>query len=459
MKKHKIGWQTTKKERLSYYLFFSGQLIFNTIVMSFVLVLLLNIGMNEILAGTIILAPKIWDAVNDTLFGFVVDRIHLKGGRFLPWIKLSAIIMPIATIFLFSVPDSMGVTGKCVWVIAGYILWDTGYTISDTPIYALSTSMTNNMDERTTILSFCGITGAIGGLLASIIIPLLYGSNGVNLGWSVTAIVISVIGFVCMLPVGFCAKERFHEEQAEEATFKELFSALLHNKNLFIIIVVRFLFLLTFTMEVLNPIFAQYVMGNEAIASVLALLISLPTILLAVLLPTLTRHFDKTRLLLFCMVLYAVTSVIQYFVGYENMPMFLAFTMIRAIGYGGVTSLMFMFVPDCIEYGQYTTGRRNAGTSFSLQTFVCKLNSAIISTVTAYVISVMGFSAADVTSAGQRGVWFTYTVFASVGAFIAIPIMAKCYKLRDKDVAIMIACNNGDITKEKAEECLNGKEK
>ena len=32
MKKHKIGWQTTKKERLSYYLFFSGQLIFNTIV-------------------------------------------------------------------------------------------------------------------------------------------------------------------------------------------------------------------------------------------------------------------------------------------------------------------------------------------------------------------------------------------------------------------------------------------
>ena len=234
---------------------------------------------------------------------------------------------------------------------------------------------------------------------------------------------------------------------------------MLHNKNLFIIIVVRFLFLLTFTMEVLNPIFAQYVMGNEAIASVLAMLISLPTILLAVLLPTLTRHFDKTRLLLFCMVLYAVTSVIQYFVGYENMPMFLAFTMIRAIGYGGVTSLMFMFVPDCIEYGQYTTGRRNAGTSFSLQTFVCKLNSAIISTVTAYVISVMGFSAADVTSAGQRGVWFTYTVFASVGAFIAIPIMAKCYKLRDKDVAIMIACNNGDITKDKAEECINGKEK
>ena len=59
MKKHKTGWLTSKGERLSYYLFFAGQLIFNTIVMSYVLTLLLNNGVNEVLAGAIILAPKI----------------------------------------------------------------------------------------------------------------------------------------------------------------------------------------------------------------------------------------------------------------------------------------------------------------------------------------------------------------------------------------------------------------
>lgn len=282
MTKHKSNWQTSKVERLSYYLFFAGQLIFNTIVTSYVLILLLNNGVNEVLAGTIILAPKIWDAVNDTLFGFVVDKLRLKGGRFLPWIKLSAIIMPLATIFLFSVPEVLSVTGKCVWIVIGYILWDAGYTISDTPIYALSTSMTNNMDERTTILSLRGVTGAIGGLLASIMIPLLYGKNGANLGWSVTSILVSVIGFVCMLPVGFLAKERFNGEKEDEASFKELFSALLQNKNLFVIIIVRFLFLLTYTMQVLNPVLAEYVMGNETIASLLAMLISVPTIILAV---------------------------------------------------------------------------------------------------------------------------------------------------------------------------------
>lgn len=455
MKKHKTGWLTSKGERLSYYLFFAGQLIFNTIVMSYVLTLLLNNGVNEVLAGAIILAPKIWDAVNDTLFGFIVDKVRFKGGRFLPWIKLSAILMPIATIFLFSVPETMSVTGKCIWIVIGYILWDTSYTISDTPIYALSTSMTNNMDERTTILSLRGVTGAIGGLLAAVIIPLLYGQNGANLGWSVTAIVVSVIGFVCMLPVAFLAKERFDGEKEEEASFKDLFTALLQNKNLFVIISVRFLFLLTYTVQVLNPIFCEYVMGNETIASLLALLISVPSIVLSVVLPMLCRRFDKVNMLVVFMVIFAVPSVLQYFVGYESMAIFLLITTIRAIGYAGFTALIFMFIPDCIEYGQYTTGQRNAGTSFCLQTFVSKLNSAVISSLTAFIIAAMGFSATNVTPQGKSGVWFTYTIFSAIGSIIAIPILLKFYTLRDKDVKEMIACNNGEITKEECEKRLS----
>ncbi len=454
MKKHKTGWLTSKGERLSYYLFFAGQLIFNTIVMSYVLTLLLNNGVNEVLAGAIILAPKIWDAINDTLFGFIIDKVRFKGGRFLPWIKLSAILMPLATVFLFSVPGSLSVTGKCIWIVIGYVLWDTSYTISDTPIYALSTSMTNNMDERTTILSLRGVTGAIGGLLAAVLIPLLYGQNGANLGWSVTAIIVSVIGLACMLPVGFVAKERFDAEKEEEASFKELFTALIQNKNLFVIIGVRFIFLLTYTVQVLNPIFCEYVMGNETIASLLALLISVPSIVLSVVLPMLCRRFDKVHMLVVFMVIFAVPSILQYFVGYESLAIFLLITTIRAIGYAGFTALIFMFIPDCIEYGQYTTGQRNAGTSFCLQTFVSKLNSAVISSLTAFIIAAMGFSATNVTEAGKDGVWFTYTIFTAIGSIIAIPLLLKFYTLRDKDVKEMIACNNGEISKEECEKRL-----
>ena len=66
-------------------------------------------------------------------------------------------------------------------------------------------------------------------------------------------------------------------------SFREIFRGLLKNRNLFVIIAVKSLFLLTFTLEVLNPVFAQYVLGDETMGSLISMVISLPMILMAVL--------------------------------------------------------------------------------------------------------------------------------------------------------------------------------
>jgi Na+/melibiose symporter-like transporter len=78
----------------------------------------------------------------------------------------------------------------------------------------------------------------------------------------------------------------------------------------------------------------------------------------------------------------------------------------------------------------------------------------VISSLTAFIIAAMGFSATNVTEAGKDGVWFTYTIFTAIGSIIAIPLLLKFYTLRDKDVKEMIACNNGEISKEECEKRL-----
>lgn len=448
-KKRKKDWVTRPIERIAYVIYFIGQLIFNVIVSSYTLVYLLNAGISEVTAGAILLAPKIIDAIDDTFFGILVDKVRFKKGRFLPWIKLASILMPLATIFFFSMPFSASVTVKSIWVIIGYILWDICYTMCDAPIYALSTSMTNNMDERNSILSYTRISGGVGGMLASIMIPMMYGENGMNLGWSKTAIIISIIGAVLMLPAGFVIKERYHGEK-EEVSFKQLFASLFENKNLVVIILVRFIFMLTMSAEVLSSVFAQYVLGNETLGSLLTMAISMPVIILSFFLPALLRKFDKVHMHAFFMVVYVIGSIVQYFVGYSNLTAVMILSAIRGIGYGGFSTLSFMFVPDCIEYSQFTTGRRNEGVSFALQTFVNKLNAAIISSISAFFLAMMGFSATNVTTQGQHGVWITYTILSALGGIVAIPLLLKCYKLRDNKVAIMMKANNGEISKEEA---------
>lgn len=248
-----------------------------------------------------------------------------------------------------------------------------------------------------------------------------------------------------MLPAGFCIKERFHGEKEKEIGFGEMIRGLAKNRNLLVIIGVRFLFCLTFSVEVLNVIFCQYVLGNETFASVLTMCISLPTLVLAAFMPALCRRFDKVHLHAFFMTLFAVFSVLLFFTGYGNTGALLGMTVLRGIGYGGFSILAFMFVPDCVEYGQYANDQRNEGLSFALQTFSIKVNNTLISTIGALIIAAMGFSAANVTEQGKNAVWFAITAFSALGAFVAVAVLLRFYRLRDRDVMDMTACNNGEI--------------
>ncbi len=450
MNKRKNAWQTSKLERMAYISYFIGQLIFYTVVTSFALTYLLNRGFNEVIIGSILIVPKIWDAVNDSLFGVVVDKVRFKKGRFLPWIRISTVFMPLATIFFFSVPDGLSETVKCVWIIIGYILWDSAYTMCDVPIYALSTSMTSDINERTSILSGTRLAGAIGGILVSMLVPSLYGVNGANLGWNKTALVLSVLGALFMLPICFLGKERFHSEQEKEPKFKDLWNGFIHNRYLLVFQISRFVCYLTLTLEVLNAVFSQYVIGDETFGTIMSMAIGLPVIVVALLIPALVRKWDKVYILVFFMAFFSGMSIIQYFVGYQNTSHVLLLTALKCLGYGGFFTLSYMFVPDCIEYGQYVTGERNEGISFGLQTFVGKMNSALISSIAAFIIASMGFSAQNVTPQGAHGVWFAITLIASIGPILSIPIILLFYKLRDKDVKIMAQYNNGEITREES---------
>jgi Na+/melibiose symporter-like transporter len=62
-----------------------------------------------------------------------------------------------------------------------------------------------------------------------------------------------------------------------------------------------------------------------------------------------------------------------YLVGCKNFSIFLLFSFLRSLGLALSTVRMFMFTPDCVEYGTFKTGERAEGITYSLQTFADKL--------------------------------------------------------------------------------------
>ncbi len=448
--------QTTRKERISYYTYFFGQNLFYMIIASYITLFLLNQGISEALAATVIIAPQIWDVINDVIFGRIVDKAHLKGGKFLPWLKISWVLIPLTTIFIFCMPESLPVTGKCVWAIIGYCLWSVAYTMCDTPIYALSTAMTEYVAERNSILSIGRVVGTVGCVVAVLAIEGLY----MSLGWKVLSIGLSAIAMLMMLPILIFGKER-SKVNKEAPSFKEMLSGLSQNRYLIVFYVAFFLVGLTNTVQTVIPTFAQYVLGDTDKGTIMMAMAIVPAIAVALLIPPISKKVDKFWMYISCLSLFVVASVLQFFLGYESDVVLYVATAIRGMGLVGYNVLVYMFTPDCIEYGQYHTGVRQEGITFSVQTCVTKLSAALMSSMSLLLLAFFGFKATSadpvtgmVDAVGAMGCWNVFTWVAAIGPVIAILILVPFYKLRDKDVNLMARCNNGEISREECERLL-----
>jgi Na+/melibiose symporter-like transporter len=453
--------QTSRKERLSYYSYFFGQNLFYMIVASYLSLFLLNQGIGEALAASIVIAPQIWDVINDILFGRIVDKAHLKGGKFMPWLKISWVCIPATTIFIFCMPESLSVTAKCVWIFVGYCLWSVAYTMCDTPIYALSTAMTEKVQERNSILSIGRLVGTTALVVATLAIEGLY----MPMGWKLLSICLSAVSMLLMLPILFFGKERNTVHGAEAPTVRDMFRALGQNKYLIVFYAAFFLVGVTNTVQTVIPMFAQYVLGSTEKGTILLAMSIIPAIIAAAFIPGLCKKIDKFWLYIGCLALFVLASAIQYFIGFgSDIPLYVTMAL-RGVGLVGYNVLVYMFTPDCIEYGQYRTGVRQEGITFSIQTSVTKLSAALMNSFSLLLLAAFGFrsAAADpvtgvVDAVGQQGCWHVLTWVSAIGPMIAIVLLVRRYKLRDKDVNLMAQYNNGEISREECDAALAVKE-
>ncbi|WMJ23517.1 glycoside-pentoside-hexuronide (GPH):cation symporter [Paludicola sp. MB14-C6] len=448
--------QTTPKERVSYGLYFMGQNFFYFFITMFVQVFFTDIGITAAAVGIIFIIARIWDAVNDPIFGVIVDRCRLKSGRFLPWIRISTFLIPIFTVLIFLTPASFPPMLKTILAGTLYICWGMSYTICDVPIFALTTAMTGNLQERVSLISLGRVTGLIGMLLINVIAPILRP----KIGWLGISILFALVGFLCMLPIGVNTKERMVDNHSEPITLKNIITYLSKNKYLLIFYGAMIVSSVTNMLQTMGVYFARVNLGDESLFAAIILTMILPMVLAAAVMPQFTKRFDKIYIYMSGLIITVVFSIISYFVGYSNFIIFLIISAVRGLGMGIIMTMMFMFSADCVEYGTYKTGFRAEGITFSIQTFATQMIGAVSSALGMLMLGAFGFvegAKAVQPQSAVDGIWFMYSIFPAFGAILALILIICFYKLRDKDVQIMTNYNQGKITREEAQSQLSKK--
>lgn len=471
MAKQDPHYMTTGGERLSYWSFFIGQNIYYNITAAFISTYLAMQGVSLAKVAVVLLIVKIWDAINDPIFGYIFDKVKFKSGlKSLPWLRFSTALIPVVTIFLFAIPAGLSEGAKLVWFAVAYLLWDTVYTLTDVPAYAMLNTMTDNLQERNLLLSVNRVFSGAGVVIYGVVLPLLI-SESVGMSATMAIAILSIFSALTMVPLSVKCKERNYNpaEENEDFSPRQMFSYLRKNK-----------YLLTYyggymatdalkTSAAVTLFVAFYLFGNSLFSIVLNLLNMVPGVFAAMLMPTILKRFDKFKTLFWCNIVNILLGLLIFFLGYRNQTLFLILTCIRTIPMSVVGILAFMFTPDCAEYGEFKSGISAKGITFAIQTFSVKITGAVSSSLALFLLGIFHWVSVEADSFEQlaalniqqsagalNGLWIVYALVPVIGMIIST-FFYLGYKLNDKDVQIMAKCNSGELTREEAEKLLSRK--
>lgn len=275
------GWRTTRTERINYYIGDIGRSLEGYIVTAMMTLFLLFQGIDLIKVSAAILAVKIIDALDDIIFGFFIDKLDIKKskllgklageGKYLPWYRATFFLFPIFTVIFFLMPQNAPEAVKLIWFTVTYLLYDLTYTLVEVPMNSMIVSLTDNMEERDTILKNKGILAGIFTMLAGVIWTVLI-SEHVGLPIQAVALVSSVLFFFMMLPLATKVKEHNAElknteeaQSAEHYSFKDMLGCIKTNKYVFIILVSALLYTGLQTGGSLGTYASFYLYGNSLI--------------------------------------------------------------------------------------------------------------------------------------------------------------------------------------------------
>lgn len=416
------------------------------------------VGLTPAIASTIMLGAKIWDGINDPMFGAIAERTKTKFGRFRPYIMFGSPILAIFSVLTFTTFGSG--TTAVIWATVTYIGCGMLYTVVNLSYGSLSTVMTDDPDELVSLNSWRMVgTNVSSVLLNAVTPPLLMLFSGkadtyTASSYTKVAILFAAIAFPLFIFVGKQCKEVIKPvSEGNKVALKDTLKCVMTNKPLMLIFFVQLFALGSFFGRMGVAIY--YFMYNMQRLDLVSLLMALPSLMAVVGIVTtkpFIRKVGQMKMQAIGLGGQALALVAIWFVGksigYSSVGLIIALH--GVYGYFCYTCAIPMaLIPDAINYAEDKTGIRTDGTSYAAVSLSTKFASAFGVSGALLVMGMTGYVANQKqTAEALNGINFSVNLFFAFVVAIGI-IPALMYPLtEEKNVAIRERLNQKRLENE-----------
>lgn len=366
---------TRKEKWLGYLLGPCGALLVNAVFASYLNQYYMDVlGLGTLFGGLFLslfpIFSKVIDGVVDILYGYLIDRTKSKQGKARPWLLISAPLLTITGIMLFTVPQASDLVQAIYVAITYNLFYSLAFSIYNMSANLMVPTSTRNGQQRGVLSVFNQVANImITGILVALIFPLvvlpLIGVDKTS--WLIVMSILSTLALPLTLIQYYYTKERVSEEKKDDnnkVSFKLQLKAVFSDKYIYLLMVYFLLYTLGASFKNLGLVYySNYVLGtySDGITQMLISVIGgVPMGIGIFAVWPLVKRFGKKNVTVAGFLLYALGSAICLFAP-ENMIVVLIGQFIKNVG-GLPSAYVFMaLMADCLDHIEWKSGFRCDG--------------------------------------------------------------------------------------------------
>jgi len=386
----------SKKQKLMYGAGDIGFSLTSTILGVYFLFFMIEVvGLRPGIAAIPILIGKIWDFVNDPIFGHISDRTRSRWGRRRPYLLFGALPLAFTFTMLWHKPGFETTTALVAYYSVAYIIFEASATMLYMPYFALTPELTSDYDERTSLTSYRMFFSILGSLLA-FTVPAIIVGEFVPENASKVLLMGAVFGLVSALPMFltfFGTEEREDLVDLDKPTLLESIRSVWKN------VPFRYglgIFLATWiSVDILQSsllFYVKFVVQREDQNEIIMAMIFVVAMFALPIWNWVSNRWSKRYAYMLGIAFWAVVQMaLITMTPTTPLALILILCALAGIGVAAAHVLPWAILPDAIEWYEYKTGERHEGMFYSITTLARKITSAGTVPLIGVVLEITGY--------------------------------------------------------------------
>lgn len=439
-----------KKDKIGYAMGDVGSLLVFGLVQSVLQKYYTDVmGIGVVSIMFMFVVARIWDAVNDPVWGYVVDSMPVnKDGRYRRWLKLLAVPVAVSAVLMFIKIPGLSENGYLVYAYVTYILFGMLYTGINIPYGSLAQVITSDERERSSLSVFRSMGSTFGAVPAMALISLCYVKNAE--GVSVMSYQKILIGVIVIAVLSVCAyllsyrwtKERVVTQPVprEKGKVLRVLKILLKSRPFVAVCLVGMLFLAAqmFSTSYFTYLF-DYYFHAPALVMMPTMCQYMPVGIIMLFAGKLGSKFGRRDLCAYGMLLTGLCNLILFVMGTKSVWLYLLVLLLSGIGNAFLFLLIWAIATDAIDYNEVTCGLHDEATSYAVFTFMRKLGQTVAAILVNMALLRIGYqdnvlNTANITESTLDSMYADSVLIPAVLYLLIFVILRFVYPLGKKKI-------------------------